>query len=197
MPGNPRQRASEKLGVVTNKRLLKLAYNLEEKLYKRSVLVSGQTQGICKNINQRFSDVNTYWLPNGVDISFYNPDEVQKNNWRAKNELSETDFIVLYAGIIGLAQGLEVILHAAALLKDKAAIKFVLLGSGPEKEKLIALQTKLGLTNVVFIDGVSKNDMKFVLKEVNAAVIPLRKLELFLGAIPSKLFENLVIQATS
>jgi len=186
--------SAEKLGVVTNHRLLKLAYNLEEKLYKRSVLVTGQTQGICKNINQRFPNVKTYWLPNGVDVSFYNPDEIQKTGWRAKNELNENDFIVLYAGIIGIAQGLEVILKAAALLKDKPTIKFVLLGSGPEKEKLIALKRELGLLNVIFIDGVSKNDMKFVLKEVNAAVIPLRKLELFLGAIPSKLFENLAMK---
>ena len=36
--------------------------------------------------------------------------------------------------------------------------------------------------------------MKFVLKEVNAAVIPLRKLDLFLGAIPSKIFENLAMK---
>lgn len=186
--------SAEKLGVVTNQRLLKLAYNLEEKLYKRSVLVTGQTQGICKNINQRFPDVKTYWLPNGVDVSFYNPDEIKKTGWRAKNELNEEDFIVLYAGIIGIAQGLEVILKAAALLKDKPSIKFVLLGSGPEKEKLIALKRELGLLNVIFIDGVSKNDMKFVLKEVNAAVIPLRKLDLFLGAIPSKIFENLAMK---
>jgi glycosyltransferase involved in cell wall biosynthesis len=186
--------SAEKLGVVTNHRLLKLAYNLEEKLYKRSVLVTGQTQGICKNINQRFVNVKTYWLPNGVDVSFYNPDDIQKTGWRAKNELNESDFIVLYAGIIGIAQGLEVILQAAALLKDQPRIKFVLQGSGPEKEKLIALKRELGLLNVIFVDGVSKNEMKFVLKEVNAAVIPLRKLELFLGAIPSKIFENLAMK---
>ena len=65
--------SAEKLGVVTNKWLLKLAYNLEKKLYHQSVLVTGQTQGICKNINERFSDIKTYWLPNGVDVKFYNP----------------------------------------------------------------------------------------------------------------------------
>ena len=43
--------SAEKLGVVTNKRMLKLAYNLEAKLYHKSVLVTGQTQGICKSIN--------------------------------------------------------------------------------------------------------------------------------------------------
>lgn len=67
--------SAEKLGVVTNKWMLKLAYNLEEKLYKKSILVTGQTQGICKNINERFPKIDTYWLPNGVDVSYYNPEK--------------------------------------------------------------------------------------------------------------------------
>ncbi len=77
--------SAEKLGVVNNSFLLKMAYKLEEKLYKRSVLVTGQTQGICKNINARFPAVNTYWLPNGVDLDYYNPVTVESENWRARH----------------------------------------------------------------------------------------------------------------
>jgi len=186
--------SAEKLGVVNNKFLLKMAYNLEAKLYKRSALVTGQTQGICKSIHARFPSVKTYWLPNGVDLDFYDPAKVEVSSWRIMNNLKQDDFIVLYAGIIGIAQGLDVILKAAAQLKDKPAVKFVLLGNGSEKERLALLKTQMQLTNVLFIDGVSKNEMRGVLKEVNAAVIPLRKLDLFLGAIPSKIFENLAMK---
>ena len=68
--------SAEKLGVVNNKLLLNLAYNLEAKLYKRSVLVTGQTQGICESINIRFPSVKTYWLPNGVDLNYYDPSRI-------------------------------------------------------------------------------------------------------------------------
>jgi glycosyltransferase involved in cell wall biosynthesis len=186
--------SAEKLGVVNNKFLLKMAYNLEAKLYKRSALVTGQTQGICKSINTRFPSVKTYWLPNGVDLDFYDPAKVEASKWRTQNNIQQDDFIVLYAGIIGIAQGLDVILKAAAQLNDKPAVKFVLLGNGPEKERLMQLKTQMQLSNVLFIEGVSKNEMRGVLKEVNAAVIPLRKLDLFLGAIPSKIFENLAMK---
>jgi glycosyltransferase involved in cell wall biosynthesis len=186
--------SAEKLGVVNNKVLLKMAYNLEEKLYKRSALVTGQTQGICKNIGERFPSVRTYWLPNGVDIDLYDPSKAETMNWRSRNNLAAGDFIVLYAGIIGIAQGLEIMLKAASLLKDDPALKFVLLGSGPEKDRLIQLKQSMQLGNVIFVDGVSKNEMLGVLKEVNAALIPLRKLDLFLGAIPSKIFENLAMK---
>lgn len=186
--------SAEKLGVVTNARLLSMAYRLEEKLYKRSALVTGQTQGICKNIQQRFPDVKAYWLPNGVDLSMYDPETIEKKGWRASHGFSQSDRVFLYAGIIGIAQGLEVILKAAQLTINDPHIKYVLLGSGPEKEKLLAMKHSKNLEHVVFLDGVSKAEMKYVLAEVDAAIIPLRKLDLFLGAIPSKIFENLAMK---
>ncbi len=186
--------SAEKLGVVNNKTLLSFAYNLERKLYKKSVFVSGQTQGICKNIQQRFPEVKTYWLPNGVDISYYNPAETKAGNWREKHGFSSEDVLFLYAGIIGIAQGLEVILKAANVLRENKHLKFVLMGSGPEKEKLQNLKTELALNNVFFLEAVTKSEMPAVLKSVNASVIPLRKLDLFLGAIPSKIFESLAME---
>lgn len=186
--------SAEKLGVVTNTLLLKLAYNLEEKLYKKSILVTGQTQGICKNINERFPSVKTYWLPNGVDLTYYNPTNIADTNWLSKNNFNKTDIIFLYAGIIGIAQGLEVILNAAKSFLNRTEIKFVLMGSGPEKEKLVAQKNSEGLHNVFFLDPVTKKEMPSVLKSIFAAIIPLRKLDLFKGAIPSKLFENLAME---
>ena len=186
--------SAEKLGVVTNKLMLKLAYDLEAKLYKRSVLVTGQTQGICESIGNRFPSVKTYWLPNGVDLGYYDPQKIETTDWRKKNNFSDLDFILVYAGIIGIAQGLEVILKAAKSLIDKPDLKFVFIGSGPEKDKLIQMKNELKLTNVFFLEAISKKEMPAILKTVNASIIPLRKLDLFLGAIPSKIFECLAME---
>ena len=73
---------AEKLNIVTNKFLLRFAYKLEAKCYNKSSLITGQTEGIILNINKRFPNKKTYWLPNGVDVDFYNPDNVIKNNFR-------------------------------------------------------------------------------------------------------------------
>ena len=186
--------SAEKLGVVTNRRLLKLAYNLEASLYKRSALVTGQTQGICQNINERFPAVKTYWLPNGVDLAYYDPSRTGKSNWRNEQGFAETDIILAYAGIIGIAQGLEIILEAAQEFRNRPAIKFILIGSGPEKEKLLRQKLTARLDNIYFIDAVSKKEMPHILNSINAAIIPLKKLDLFLGAIPSKIFENLAME---
>ena len=185
--------SAEKLGVVTNKWMLKLAYRLEEKLYRKSILVTGQTQGICKNINDRFPFVKTYWFPNGADISYYNPSTVS-SDWRKDNGFNANDVLFLYAGIIGLAQGLEIILSAAEKLMDQPSIRFILLGNGPEKEKLQVIKQEKKILNVYFFDAVSKTLMPKIVKACDAAIIPLLKLPLFLGAIPSKIFENLAME---
>ena len=67
--------SAEKLGLVTNKHLLKMATRLEHKCYENSALITGQTQGIVNDIQKRFPHKKVTWLPNGVDISFYNPEK--------------------------------------------------------------------------------------------------------------------------
>lgn len=187
--------SAEKLGLVTNKFFLRLATILEEFLYKKSVLITGQTQGIVKNISGRFPNKKVYWLPNGVDLSLFNPETIN-SEWRRENGFSENDLLLLYAGIIGYAQGLDIILKAADKTKNNAEIKYLLLGSGPEKERLMELKRKMNLENVIFLDLVSKSEMPKIVKAVDVALVPLKKLDLFLGAIPSKIFENLAMKKT-
>lgn len=185
--------SAERLGLVTSPVFLKMATRLEEFLYRHSNLISGQTQGIVKNISSRFPTKKVYWLPNGVDLNYYDPASVQ-SSWRSQNGFGAGDFIVLYAGIIGHAQGLDVILHAAARLKEYPQIKFILLGSGPEKEKLMELKKMKQLDQVFFVDAVSKQEMPAIIAASSVSVVPLKRLDLFKGAIPSKIFENLAMK---
>jgi glycosyltransferase involved in cell wall biosynthesis len=89
---------------------------------------------------------------------------------------------------------LEVILNAAKKLEDLTQLHFILQGSGPEKEKLLQLKSELGLKNVHFLEPVSKAEMPQVLKAIDVALVPLKKLPLFEGAIPSKVFEALAME---
>ena len=185
--------SAEKLGLVKNKFFLKMATWLEEYLYKRAVLITGQTQGIVQNIKNRFPHKTVYWLPNGVDLGFYNSENTSGKGLR-ESLFTENDFILFYGGIIGYAQGLDTIIFAAEKLRDYKYIKFVLQGSGPEKESLGILKADLNLENVFFLNVVNKEKMPETLKSVDAAIIPLKKLDLFKGAIPSKIFETLAMK---
>ena len=183
--------SAEKLGIVTNKQLLSLAYRLEKKCYERSSLITGQTMGIVSDISNRFPHKKVYWLPNGVDVEFYDPANYESNDFRSKNGFKEDDVLFFYGGILGHAQGLQTVLRAAQIVKEKRQVQIILQGAGPEREELVRLKAELHLTNVHFLPPVTKAEMPFILKEVDVALVPLRKLELFLGAIPSKIFEAL------
>lgn len=185
--------SAEKLGLVTNRLFLKMATILEERMYRKATLVTGQTMGIVKNIQSRFPNKKVYWLPNGVDINYYKPENIT-STWREEHGFHPEDKLFLYAGILGHAQGLEVILQAANLLKEDKLAKFILLGSGPCKAELEKMAGEMELENLIFMDAVTKKEMPFILKAVDVALIPLKKLDLFKGAIPSKVFENLAMK---
>ncbi len=184
--------SAEKLNLVSNKLFLKLAYWLEARLYKTSALVSGQTQGIVNSVQTRFPSVKTFWLPNGIDADKFGIANVSYN-WREEQGYSSDDFIVLYAGILGHAQALEVILKAAALLREEKRVKFVLVGDGPQKNFLYELKASLQLDNIYFLPNQGREEMPNIVAAVDAAIVPLRNIPLFKGAIPSKIFENLAM----
>ncbi|PCH93475.1 MAG: glycosyltransferase WbuB [Bacteroidetes bacterium] len=181
--------SAEKLGLVTNKAALTMATWLEEFLYRRSWLITTQTGGIRDNISNRISGEKVYWLKNGANNTLFDP-SISGDAWRLKQGYNENDMVIMYAGILGHAQGLEVILRAAKELRANDAIKFVMIGSGPERKMLVALKEEMNLDNLTFIPAQPKEAMPEILAAANAVVIPLKNIDLFKGAIPSKLFES-------
>ncbi len=176
--------SAEKMGLVKNKFVLKQSYKLANKIYKNADLISGQTQGIIDVIRKHHPAKKMFWLPNGIE---------ERKFTFLKNEETKSDnkFNLLYAGIIGHAQGLEVILHAAKILKTQNDIHFYIIGDGPVKDDLIAIQKENDLSNVSFLPNQTLEKIAIWLQKCSAYIIPLRKLDLFKGAIPSKIFEPL------
>ena len=186
--------SAEKLNIVNNKFFLNLAYKLEEYLYKKSFLVTGQTQGIVANINKRFPNIPTLWQPNGIDKEVY---DVSENKDWIKEYALEGKSIYVYAGIIGHAQGLDVIIKAENWLVNNEfelsrKVAFVIIGDGPDKQRLLALNKELK-TNIIFIPNTPKIEVLKILTSCHGYIVPLKKLDLFLGAIPSKIFDALAL----
>jgi glycosyltransferase involved in cell wall biosynthesis len=185
--------SAEKMGIVTNKFFLKMAYNLEAKIYRKSFFISGQATGIVGSIKKRFPEKDVYWLSNGVDTKRIDPAKIEPYGLREKYNIPADHTVYFYGGILGHAQGLQIIINAAVSFKGEKAT-FVLMGSGPEKDDLLKLQKEVGADNVIFAEPVGRTEVANVLKEVDASIIPLRKLDVFEGVIPSKIFEVLAMQ---
>ena len=182
-----------KLGVLNNKLFIKMSTWLEEFCYRRADAVTGQTKGIVDNIvNRGFDKSKVHLITNGVNTEFFKK-ENRDENFRKEIGI-ENKFSIVYAGIHGLAQGLEVVIEAAEILKDYKDIQFIFIGDGPEKGKLINMSKEKNLENVKFLPVQPKSNMPRIIASMDATVIPLKKLDLFKGALPSKMFEALASQ---
>lgn len=186
--------SAARLGIIQNQSLLKAATRLEEFLYRHAVLITAQTQGIVQNISSRLPSKKVCWLPNGIDADYFNPELFEKSSQRREYGFAGDDVLLLYAGIFGFAQRLELILEAAKKLKNHSNLHFLFAGAGPQEEKLKQLKTEWNLENVHFLGVLPKYEMPPLLNSITAAIIPLRKLDLFKGAIPSKIFETLAMK---
>ena len=173
------------LGVLKPGLALRLSESLEAFLYGHAWLVTGQSAEIIENIKKRFSNVPTFYLPNGVDTQKFRPD-CSTPETRALLK-SGRGCVVLYAGLHGLAQGLEQIIEAADQLKEDTSIRFVLIGDGPVKRSLVRQAEARGLNNIQFLDPMPLDQMPALIAAADVVLVPLKKR--IPGAVPSKLYE--------
>lgn len=133
------------------------------------------------------------YVPNGVD-----EEEWQQPAPLPADVLAQMDRlrayglpIVGYAGTHGLANALDVLLDAAHQLKGKAQI--VLVGTGPERDRLFSRVTAEGLTNVTMLPSVRKQAVPNFLAAMDVAYIGLLPESLFrFGISPNKLVDYMM-----
>lgn len=95
---------------------------------------------------------------------------------------------ILYAGNVGKPQALQVVLEAAALLRDRGpALRFVIIGGGTEFEELRARARAEKLSNVEFRTRVPPSEIGAVMAQADALLVHLRDDPLFRITIPSKI----------
>jgi len=105
-------------------------------------------------------------------------------------ELPGSGFKVVFAGTIGMAQGLSVVLDAAERLLGRD-VSFVLVGEGVEKERLRDEARRRDLRNVHFLPAVDQEEVPEVLAAADALLVHLLPEEVFGSVIPSKTYEYL------
>lgn len=175
------------LGMLHNRLLIRLAEWLEWSTYHRASLIWAVTEGIRQSLLRRgLPAEHVFLLTNGVDTKKFRP--LSQAQARAKLGW-DSRFTVLYAGTHGLAQGLATVLEAAEQLQSVRDIGFVLVGDGATKADLVAQAQERDLKNVSFLEPQPHERMPLILAGADICLVPLRKVPLFEGALPSKMYE--------
>ena len=141
--------AAHSLGMIKSKFAVRLMYKIEKFILKKSDSVSSISEGMIKNIKEKYVR-EILLFPNWANTEDFYPID-DKEELKKEFGFAADDKIVLYSGAIGEKQGLEMLLRTAKDLTDTTHLKFIICGSGPYKEKLIELAETMKLKNLHFL----------------------------------------------
>jgi putative colanic acid biosynthesis glycosyltransferase WcaI len=96
------------------------------------------------------------------------------------------DFVVSYAGAMGFPQDLDTLLDAADRLRESRGIRFVLVGAGVHRDRLVERAERMRLPNVQFLPMQSQDLYRGILCGSDACVVTLRR-EIDTPVVPGKL----------
>ena len=180
---------ARQVGFLRNERLLRLMTALEDRFLREAWTVSTVTERFIEHFQERgLERTQISFLPNGADTEFLRPlppDEALLERWQLEGKK-----VFTYIGTHAFYHGLDTLIDAAALLRERSDIAFLLIGDGPERERLKQLAADQGLTNVVF--GASPyEEMARCYSITYAAVAVLRDMEVARKMRLSKVFPAL------
>ena len=178
------------MGALNNPLAIQVAERLERFIYNRADGLTAVTDSFCNHINEIVEGSPPIRrIMNGTTPEVFDCDEKRDAK---RNELGlNGEFTVLYAGNHGLAQGLPHIIESAGILEEKQPVEFVMVGSGPVKDKLMDKAKEFGLSNIQFVNRVPLEEAAAYMAAADALLVPLEDHRIYKQFIPSKLFDSM------
>ncbi|MBL8856707.1 MAG: glycosyltransferase family 4 protein [Planctomycetaceae bacterium] len=179
------------MGVIRNPIVLWAMSFLEWLSYFSATRLVGLSPGIVEGIEKRgIPKHRIAMIPNGCDIELF---QQTPTPWRP-TDIAADDFMAVFSGTHGIANGLDAVLDAAKVLKARGntRIKILLIGDGKLKAKLQARAQAEGLDNVVFHPPVGKTKLVGLFAATDLGLQILQNVPAFyFGTSPNKFFDYL------
>ncbi|HEU5104122.1 MAG TPA: glycosyltransferase family 4 protein, partial [Roseiflexaceae bacterium] len=169
-----------------NAPIIRLGHWLARFLYRRADHITPVTERKrAKLLAAGVPPAKLTVVSNGVDL-----DQIPAiSNCGKRGELGlDNKFVVLYAGLIGMAQGVEIAIYAADDLREHSDIHFLIVGDGVRRDDLAAQAQRRGLRNITILPRQPREQIPAFLNAADACLVPLVSVSLD-DAVPSKLLE--------
>ncbi|MBB5396043.1 glycosyltransferase family 4 protein [Mucilaginibacter sp. AK015] len=170
---------------VLKSKLLKTAVlpvlkQIEKKVFSYATHINLISGGF-ESYFEKYNKASYSSFSNGIDPEFLH---LKPSNPVPNKE----QYIITYAGNMGEGQGLhKIIPQAAKLLGDK--YKFLVIGDGGVKQKLVNAITEAGLKNIELRDPVSRKELLDIYDQSDFLFLHLNDYKAFEKVLPSKIFE--------
>ena len=143
-----------------------------------AILVSNEPTKQIMKTYYKIPEKKLFTVPNGVDLSFFVPSK--------KNQKK-----IVFSGVMYHHRGLELLINSVpAIIKKIPDAKFVLLGDGPDLNKLKELVRKNHLeSNIEFKGWISRQSIPEYLSNASIGIGPLKRTDVTENALPIKVLE--------
>ena len=160
------------LGILNN-RLITKYYNMKEaNLYDEADHIFAQSESNASYLlsQKGVSADKVSVLYNWIDLKTFDSSDFR--DFRSEFGI-ENKFVCLYGGTLGPAQGLEIILDSAELLRDEKEILFLIVGNGRSRDKMAEEIHIRKLENVLLHDYVNASEFPSLVKSADVGLMPL------------------------
>jgi glycosyltransferase involved in cell wall biosynthesis len=169
-------------GHVKNKIILKLVERIVRFIYRHVDLLLVQSEAFIAPVSALASGTPVKYYPNSVDESFSMPATTVVPDVPGLGH----GFSVVFAGNIGSAQAVEVIVEAATFLKEQTDIQFVVLGDGSCREWMLQQAKACNLGNLHLPGRFPVETMPGFMQKASVLLVTLADQEIFAATVPNK-----------
>jgi len=179
-------------GLMKSGKMTRLLHRLEKFVYRRMDHILVVTPGARENIEKKGAARSKISiLPQWADGSLFGNETSKEVSAMRLRENWENRFVVLFAGNVGLVQGLDVMLEAAKKVRGTKCL-FAIIGDGNEKGRLQILVEENGLeNNVRFYERVTPAEVSKYFAAADVLYVPLKGSALNEFVIPGKTYAYL------
>ena len=162
----------------------KICRGYSKSLYRAAdkLLISSKSME-KKLVDMKIKPENIKWFPNTADqveIKPYNTELAKKYNL-------ENKFVITFAGNVGRAQGLDLVIEAAEKVKENENIAWLIVGDGTERTRLQEIVKEKGLENkVIFTGWQDKSKLSDFFSISSALIVMLKNNEVLNMTVPAK-----------
>ena len=157
-----------------NSMIYKIGRVIEDFTYKNADRIIVISNDIRDNIIRKgVSEEKIIVVPNWIDADCVHPIMKEDNYLYNKYGIHRDCFNVVYAGNLGYAQNIVVIIKAAKLLIDKEDIQFIVFGKGAQEEEYKRIANSL--TNIHFFPMQPYSEVSYVYSLGDASIVSCKK----------------------
>lgn len=162
-------------GMTTENSLVyRIGRRMEDYTYKNADRIIVISNDIKTNIiNKGVPAEKVVVVPNWIDSEAVHPVSKKDNYLYEKYGIPKDKFTVVYAGNLGYAQNIEVIIKSAELLKGYIDIQFVIFGKGAQENEYKTMAS--GLDNIIFFPIQPYSEVSYVYSLGDVSIVPCKK----------------------